>query len=340
MKCLTLGCTLALALTAASGQENVVPSASQSQGQDATAEVASGTVTVIGQRPGPGLWKVSKGDNVLWIFGVYSPLPTKMEWRSQQVEAAIAQSQEYLPQPGGGVSVGIFKGLTLLPHVFGLKKNPDGATLQQVLPPDVYGRWSVLKAKYIGENAGIERERPFFAAQTLLRTGLQRAGLSNGREVTKTISALVKKHQVKVTPVFIKIDAADPAQMMKDFKKSPMNDVACFTETLNRIEGDIGAMHARANAWARGTLSAIEKLSYADRELPCDKAMRENEAIKNMAAFKDLDERIRNLWMANAERALTQNKSTFAVLRMQTILDEKGYLAALEAKGYQVERPE
>ena len=54
------------------------------------------TVLVVGQRPGPGMWKISKGDHVLWVFATYSPLPVKMQWRSQQVEAIISQSQLYL----------------------------------------------------------------------------------------------------------------------------------------------------------------------------------------------------------------------------------------------------
>ena len=73
------------------------------------------TVLVVGQRPGPGMWKISKGDHVLWVFGTYSPLPVKMQWRSQQVEAIIAQSQLYLSPPTLGASVGVWGGLKMLP---------------------------------------------------------------------------------------------------------------------------------------------------------------------------------------------------------------------------------
>jgi hypothetical protein len=36
-------------------------------------EIAPEKILVVGQRPGPGLWKISKGDHVLWLFGTYSP---------------------------------------------------------------------------------------------------------------------------------------------------------------------------------------------------------------------------------------------------------------------------
>ena len=52
----------------------------------AAEEPAPATVVVEGRRPGPGVWKVSKGDHVMWVFGLYSPLPQKMEWDSARVE--------------------------------------------------------------------------------------------------------------------------------------------------------------------------------------------------------------------------------------------------------------
>ncbi|MGH8051084.1 MAG: TraB/GumN family protein [Arenimonas sp.] len=53
-------------------------------------------MVVSGAQPGPGMWKVSKGDNIMWIMGVQSPLPKKMEWVSRDVEKKIAQSDEVL----------------------------------------------------------------------------------------------------------------------------------------------------------------------------------------------------------------------------------------------------
>ena len=50
------------------------------------------TVLVTGEQPGPGLWKVSKGDHVLWILGAQYPLPKKMVWRGRDVEQTIMQS--------------------------------------------------------------------------------------------------------------------------------------------------------------------------------------------------------------------------------------------------------
>ncbi|CAN7601450.1 TraB/GumN family protein [Pseudoduganella sp. LjRoot289] len=297
-------------------------------------------ILVAGQRPGPGLWKVSKDEHVLWVFGTYGPLPQKMVWRSQQVETILAQSQEVLEEPGASAHVGWLRGITLLPYVIGIKKNPDGATLKDVLPADVYARWQTLKGKYLGDNDGIERERPIFAAETLYRAGLKHAGLSNGYEVRAAIDQQIKKNKLKVTSPRIELEVDDPARMIRKFKNSPLEDVACFSKTLERLESDLDAMRVRANAWSKGDLAGIQKLSFADHRAACDDAMRNAAFVKDQPAFKDMEARARAAWMAAAEKALAANASTFAMLHLKDILGPQGYIAALEARGYKVESPD
>ena len=35
-------------------------------------------IVVTGVQPGPGMWKVSQGDHVMWVLGTQSPLPKQM----------------------------------------------------------------------------------------------------------------------------------------------------------------------------------------------------------------------------------------------------------------------
>ena len=333
---LTLVVPLLLMMNAAMAQG----ASSMPDAPAATEKMSGGTVLVVGQRPGPGLWKVVKGDHVLWIFGSYSPLPKNMQWRSQQVESVIAQSQEFIASPKGGVTVGFFNGLTLLPHVFNLRSNPDNALLKDIVPADVYARWTALKLRYLGNDDDVERLRPMFAGIEVFSAGLKQSGLSSGPEVDKAIAAMAKKYKVKPTTVYVAAAVNDPSQLMKDFKKSTMDDVACFSHTLNALETDIDAMRVRANAWAKGDLAVIEKLSYAEREDSCRKAMINNSAFKKVAAMQDIRARVRDAWLVAAENALFANKSTFAVLPMSSIVGENSYVGALEAKGYRVDKPD
>ncbi len=138
------------------------------------------TLLVSGEQPGPGLWKVSRGDHVLWILGGSGPLPKDMVWKSSEVERRVAESQEvlYMGFANVGVDIGMLRALTLLPTMLKAAKNPDGAKLKDVLPPATYAKWSVLKEKYIGKGDGVEKWRPTFALGQLRGEAFQKSGLS------------------------------------------------------------------------------------------------------------------------------------------------------------------
>jgi uncharacterized protein YbaP (TraB family) len=300
-------------------------------------------VLVVGQRPGPGLWKVSKGDNVMYIFGKYGPLPTKMTWRSHEVEAILAKSQEYLTEPTAMATVGFWGGVKLigsLPTLVNLQNNPDDAKLQDVVPPETYARWLALKEKYLPDNKKVENMRPIFASGLLFKAGLERAGLTSKDQLDDTLQKLQKQSKIKVTRSSIEADLSDAGKLAKEFRNSKVDDAACFATTLAQLETDIDQMRVRANAWAIGDIDTIRKLNFADRETTCRTAMEGNTAIQSRPELVAMRAKSRTLWLENAEKALANNASTFAVLRMNDILAPNGLVAALQAKGYKVESPE
>jgi hypothetical protein len=317
---------------------------SQSESSAANAvESAPERILIVGQRPGPGLWKVSKDDHVLWIFGSYSPLPNKMVWRSQQVETVVAQSQEFLGLPSAGVSVGISNSLnflTALPFVIGYKKNPDGKQLQDLVSADVYARWTALKEKYIGADSGIETDRPIFAAQELYEKALQKSGLGNDRDVIASIRKIAQKNKAKYTSTGISVDLENPRGALRDFKKSSLDDLECFAKTIDRLEIDLDAMRIRANAWAIGDVEMMRKLSYPDQAEACNSAVINSSWTKALPGAQSLEQRVRDSWLAAAEKSLSNNQSTFALLPVSQIMSPTGLVAALQARGYVVEQPD
>ncbi|MGJ7916431.1 TraB/GumN family protein [Massilia sp. LXY-6] len=330
-----VACVLSLGLLSAAALAQTDPPSEP-------AEPAPAQILISGKRPGPGLWKVSKDGHVMWVVGMLAPLPQKMEWDDGRVERLVGQSQEVLGPPGTGVGVGWLgglKALAALPALVGMKKNPDGARLHDVLPADVYARWGVLKQKYIGEDDGVEGYRPFFAAQELMDAGLKKSGLSGGIEVRRQIEGIAKKRGVKLTDTGFFVQLDDPGAVLKEFKKSQMEDTACFTKTLERFEGDIEAMRTRAKAWAEGNIAEISSLDYAERDDACNDAVLNSPAARKHPAFQNLRERRLASWLKAAEKSLDSNASTVAMLSMSDILGPKSYLAALQARGYTVESP-
>lgn len=299
------------------------------------------TIVVSGQQPGPGLWKVSKGDHVLWILGTLSPLPKKMTWASQDIEATIADSQTVILGPSAGISVkgGMLRGLFLLPSLMSARNNPDKEKLVDVVPADLYARWSVLKHKYIGTDRSVEQRRPIFAAQELYTEAIKQSGLSLDNVAGKAVEKAARRSKVEIVEPRIELRIESPGSAVKQFKKTSLDDLDCFAKTMSRLETDIEAMKLRANAWAQGDIEALQSMPYADQMQACADAVLKA-SVAEQAGFGDLRERIATIWLDAAEKALAINRSTFALLSLRHLLNDDGLLARLRARGYVVEKPE
>ena len=339
MRAATLALLLAVAGAPVHAQS---PAASDPIVPPASAITDIDAVVVSGVQPGPGMWKVSKGDHVLWVLGVQSPLPKDMQWRSPDVEAAIAQSQEVLDQPGLRIGIsagGVFKALFALPTLLKVQQLPDGKTLQDVLPPDLYSRWSLLKPLYLSNaNKDLERWRPVFAAQALYDAAIRQAGLEGGTVAT-AVTKLAAAHDVKLTSTSLSATITKPKALAKSFAKAPLDEVGCFRATLHRLDADVASTVARANAWAVGDIAEMARLARQDDMQACIKTISDAEAMRSLG-IDHADSRMEAKWLEAAESALARNPSSFATLSAAHLLGASSYLAKPQAKGYVVEAPE
>jgi uncharacterized protein YbaP (TraB family) len=301
------------------------------------------TVTVTGDQPGPGMWKVSKGDHVLWILTTVYPLPKNMTWESKQVDEVIAQSQEVMANVTGDPEISFFHKITLLPSLMSAEKNPDGKTLKDVLSPADYDRWTTLKSKYIGRDSGVERKRPMLAAQELNKKAMEKLNLAGNNMVWDKVEAAAKKNRVRIVEPKASIPVDDPGQLIRDFKTTTGDlDAKCLSTTMSRFENDMHLMQERANAWAVGDMQTLKSSPIQQVRDRCADAIRANDRLNstiNAAINKMFD-----TWTAEAERALDKNTSTLAVIPLENLLADtkefKGPLVRLREKGYTIEEPE
>jgi uncharacterized protein YbaP (TraB family) len=290
-------------------------------------------VEVLGERPGPQMWKVSKGDHVLWVLGTLQPLPKGMKWRSKPVEDVIAQSQEVI---SGGVSVdadiGPITAIRLYRQWRRVRNNADGATLKDVLPQSTYARFSTLKAKYAPRDDALERLQPMFAGGRLVGRAIQAAKLTSDTVVQKTVFKIAKRHDVKVRRIQVEIE--DPRGLLEVVGDTPLEaQLICLDTTLSRMETDVSTIAARAEAWAVGDVDALRELPYVNQEAACWAA------VSSAPQIKEIGERARSAWIAAVEEALDKNRSTLAMQGIERLLGNDGLLAMFAAKGYVVEGP-
>jgi hypothetical protein len=298
-------------------------------------------VIVSGTQPGPGLWKVAKGDHVLWVLGTQSPLPRRMQWRSREVEDALAASQELIYPPSMGISVatgGFFRSLLLVPKMYGARKNPDDKTLRDVLPPALYARWLPLRERYLGRGAGAERMRPLFAAGELWEEAMDDSGLASDGGVWSVITRAVKAHGLRVTKPQRMLEITDPKALLAEMEHAQLDDTQCMRATIERLEIGPDRLKARANAWAIGDIAALRTLPDADQKHACAEAAMQSPALRKRGG-EGIDADVERLWLEAAEKALAANESTFAVLPIGNLLSADGYLSKLAARGYEVSEP-
>lgn len=297
-------------------------------------------MVVTGVQPGPGLWKVVGDDgHVLWVLGTVEPLPRQMQWRSTEVEAAIAQSGEVLWEPGFAMhwDIGFFSGLALLPSAMRVRRNPDGQTLDDVLPAGLHARWLEQKERYLGWEMSVERWRPMFAADKLHKAALKENGL-DGEVARQQLRRMVEDAGIKATPVNVRTDVAEPRQLVREYNRTGVNDVACMEGTLQQLEAGMPRLVARANAWATGDIDTLRRIPAQRVDSGCISAVLESDFARRQG-YGDLAGRVRTLWIAEAERALGANAVTFALLPMDQVLSADGLLAGLVARGYRLLSP-
>jgi uncharacterized protein YbaP (TraB family) len=337
-------------------------SASHAQAQSDSPPAADEleAVLVTGEQPGPGLWKVSKGDHVLWILGSHGPLPKGMRWRSNQVEARIAESQEVL-YPGRlqvAPDVGFFRGITLLPALFKAGKNPDGAKLKGVLPADVYAKWLVLRKKYAGNDDDMEKWRPSIAVSMLAAAAQKKSGLDGAPRIESVVNKAAKVHKVRIHALpnaEHKVKVKQPGKLVKQVGKANWADAQCFSRSLDRLESDLAVMRESANAWSEGDVEKLRSLRRpASAEDNCGMLMLSavasgsfsdeaelRELLKSFAQLaKEGGEELKQNWSDAVQQALARNQSTFAVLPIDTLLSPDGHLKRLRDLGYEVEEPQ
>ena len=290
-------------------------------------------VQVSGERPGPGLWKVSRGDHTLYILATLTPLPRKVTWRSREVERVLAKAQLLIPErPSVSIKAGPITAIRLYAQWRHARDNAENAKLSQVLPADLYRRFSILRNKYAPHNAGIEDRRPLLAAEALYSKAVEAVGLTTKNTVAESVVKLAHKARVPVAEIQQRLD--DPRAVLSDFSKISLGaEQACLGATVARLETDLGMMRDRATAWSVGDVSAMRNQPAIDQENACWGALVTAPRIAQLRLQFEAQ------WFDAVVKSLESNVTTLAVAQISRLLEPNGVLSKLRARGYQVTAP-
>lgn len=331
---------LCLLFPAYAATEDTPPEDAATEAPAEPAPTVLETVVVTGIQPGPGLWQVRKGEHTLWIVATLSPLPKRIEWEPRELDALVARADRVLTPPGVGIDadIGFFGRLRLVPSALRARNNPDERRLAEVLPPELYARWEVQKAKYLGRDRNVEKRRPFIAAYELTDAAYRELDLRRENIVWKRVERQAKRNKREIVPVTVRLRIEDPRETLREFERGALDDLACMEATLTRLENDTRNMVLRANAWAVGDLETLRELRFESELRACVLALLGSESLKKRG-FADLPRRSVEEWVRVAEESLAGHATTVAVADFQVLTNPDGLLAALRAKGYEIIEP-
>jgi len=308
-------------------------SASAQGAPAATAATTIEEITIIGRYPGPPLWKVSSGEHVLWIFGELSPVPKGLDWDPRNAERVLERAEVVIGAPR--VSAPTFNPIRLF-RLFRaarrLARIPDGATLSQVVPPELYARYAALRAQHLPDDEGAEEDvRPVLAALRLYSAALDDVGLTADSGVGKTVSRLMRRSRAEEAEIVVK---TEPETVLDELGKITREaELSCFATIMTSIETDLDGMKERASAWAVGNVAELKRFDYPDSQGNC-LAM-----LFTAGGLADLRDKLYADWLAAAQRALADHERSFSVLPMRELIAADGLLAQLAARGYAVTAP-
>ncbi|MFI4868717.1 MAG: TraB/GumN family protein [Steroidobacterales bacterium] len=327
------GRLLAVAVSAALAATNPATACAAAAAQAGVGLDQLDEIAIIGERPGPRLWKVSKGDHVLWLLGTLSHIPKRMTWRSSEVESALAGSQQLLASgPSVSADVGPFAAIRLYLQWRRTQKSPDRLRLDVWLPAPLYARFEALKARFDAGDDGIEELRPSFAALRLYEHAVDAAGMTQHDEVEQAVIKLAKRRGIPIQRPTLRVE--DPSGTLKEVSALPPTaEVECLAATVARIETDWPSMQQRARAWAIGDVDRLRALPYPNQREVCINA------LANSPRIKALVDTVVRAWSGEAEAALERNRVSFAMRPIYELLDPEGPLARFRAEGYRVDGP-
>jgi uncharacterized protein YbaP (TraB family) len=285
-------------------------------------------IVVTGERAGPSMWHVHRGDAHVWLLGSLTPLPRGITWRSHQVEHVLDSTTQVLVQKPFEVSIP--RVLWALITDRSLLLVTGGKRLKDVMPADLHERFATLRSRYTDDANKWERYRPIVATLFLQQAAFHKVGLSMRLDLGASLRILAKEKRVRVE----EIKMAGTGDMLEALKTLPaVAEKTCVQASLVTIESAMPRLMERAQAWADGDIEKLQSLPIPAEVDACRTAL---DAGRGAA---DLITRMRQSWVASVEKYLQKPGTTIAVVNFDLLLEKGGILDQLRDAGYQIDPP-
>jgi hypothetical protein len=276
---------------------------------------------VVGRRPGPALWRVTRGDSEVVILGGLSPLPHSLQWDAVRVQRAL-QASTVLFLPPSQVRVGLFDAAAMFLRQ-GALKPARGVDMEVMLSPDLRARFDRIRDSNHLDPKRYQHWKPAIAGLLLLGDYRRVAGLSEDKPGT-TVAKLARADRIQV-------------RVVGDLKAKPLFDAAakmsdaqnqvCLAAALDDVEHEMSHARSAASAWASGDLKGVRDNASASLLDGC---------LLQLSSVQNLVEQGTREAVRTINAALDRPGRSVAVIDLTFLLRRDGVLDRLKAAGDQV----
>lgn len=266
----------------------------------------------------PALWVVHGAKGTAYLFGSIHILPPEVDWRTKEVEGAIAKSDAFVFELKMDEA---FKA-RLQDYIQTRGMLPTGRHLRDMLSPDARKEFDAQTAALGISPAVLDRMRPWLAALTLELAGIGKQNYAASAGVDMQLQAEAAREGKPVTG----LETLD-TQMALLAPSDPKVELQDFEASLKSSAGAGGdEMGPLLDAWIHGDAARIARLT-AKELAPYPKAKK---AL--------LDDRNR-AWAEAIVRLLDAPKTYFITVGAGHLAGPKGVPALLRARGLSVSGP-
>ncbi|WP_309092414.1 TraB/GumN family protein [Phenylobacterium sp.] len=276
-------------------------------------------LVVVGRLPGPAWWRVSDGDTTVYVLGVPSLAPKRMQWdrtifenRLQGANAVVLPFTNIRAKTSGILG----SGLNLL-------RLRSGGPFEARLDPGTRGRFVAVRERLGYPAKHYPTSNPLAAGVQLAADYREKANLTT-TDPAKLVELLARQ---KGVPVVEKTYDIGPL-LGAIIRTSPAVGRVCFDEVLAQAEAGPGVTLQAAKAWAVGDVpGALENERTYER------------CLNMVPGGRAFDERMKADTAAAIVKQLQRPGHAIVLVPLRPLLAQGGVLDRLRAQGLEVKTP-
>lgn len=308
----------ALGAAPAAAQAPAAPAAAAAVPADPDAVLVEELV-VTGRLPGPAWWRVSDADTTVYVLGVPSLAPKRMQWDRSIFERRLEGANAVI-LPFVNVRA---KGLGTVGTAFNLLRLRSGGPFEERLDPATRARFVAARTKLGHEAKHYPTANPLAAGVQLAIDYREHAQLTT-TDPAKLVELLARQ---KGVPVVEK--SYDLGPQLGGILRTPASvGRVCFEEVLAQVEKGPGVTLAAAKAWAEGDVhGALENERTYER------------CLAMTSGGRAYDERMKADTVEAITAALRRPGHAIALVPLRPLLAQNGVLDRLRGQGFTVKTP-